>query len=215
VTYNPVTTDDLPRLAAEPLDHPWVAPGAPPIVLGAGKLKPQKAFDVLLRAFSHMRARRPARLVILGEGPERSRLEALARKLGVAGDVALPGFAANPFAWMSRCGVFALSSAWEGLPGVLIQALACGCPVVSTDCPSGPSEILEPGGLGRLVAVGDTEALAAAIEEALTEPPSTAEARRDRAREFSVERIAPRYLAALFADATPATSSASRSATAA
>jgi glycosyltransferase involved in cell wall biosynthesis len=204
VTYNPVATDDITELAAARLDHPWLVQGAPPVVLAAGKLKPQKRFDVLIEAFARVRALRPARLVILGEGPERRRLEQRAVALGVADDVALPGFAANPFAWMARCDLFVLSSAWEGLPGVLIQALACGCPVVSTDCPSGPAEILEPGGLGSLVPVGDSAALGDAIARTLEAPPSTEEARRARAREFSVDRIAPRYLDALFRDAAAA-----------
>ena len=215
VTGNPVVTPDLAERAAAPLAHPWLAPGAPPLVLGAGKLKEQKGFDVLLRAFARARAARPLRLVILGQGPERRRLLRLARALGVTADVALPGFVANPFAWMARCGAFVLSSRWEGLPGVLIQALACGAPVVSTDCRSGPSEILEPGGLGALVPVDDAAALGDAIVRVLAAPPGDAGARRARAAEFAVERVAPRYLDALRPSATAATNAASRSATAA
>jgi glycosyltransferase involved in cell wall biosynthesis len=215
VTGNPVVTPDLAARAAEPVAHPWLAPGAPPVVLGARKLKPQKGFDVLLRAFARARATRALRLVILGQGPERGALERLARELGIAADVALPGFVANPVAWMARCGVFALSSRFEGLPGVLLQALACGCPVVSTDCPSGPAEILEPGGIGPLVPVDDPHALAEAILRVLDAPPSDAEARRARAAESSVERVAPRYLDALLPADTASSSAASRSATAA
>src|SRR5204863_8071086 len=117
-------SDALAAAAREPVAHAWLAPGAPPVVLGVGKLKPQKGFDVLLRAFARLRAARTARLVILGEGPQRRALERLARELGIADDVALPGFVANPFAWMARSAVFALSSRWEGLPSVLIEALA-------------------------------------------------------------------------------------------
>jgi glycosyltransferase involved in cell wall biosynthesis len=213
VTYNPVIGDDVERSARESVDHPWLQPGEPPVVLGVGKLKPQKAFDVLLRAFARLRAERRARLVILGEGSERRALQQLAGELGVADDVALPGFVANPFAWMARCAVFALSSAWEGLPSVLIEALACGCPVVSTDCPSGPAEILGPDRLGALVPVGDADALARAIALALSEPSDPA-ARRARARDFSVDRVAPRYLEALLPRATRVTNAASWSATA-
>jgi glycosyltransferase involved in cell wall biosynthesis len=213
VTYNPVISDEILRAAREPVDHAWLRPGEPPVVLGVGKLRPQKAFDVLLRAFARVRAERPARLVILGEGPQRNALERLTRELGVAADVALPGFVANPFAWMAHSGVFVLSSAWEGLPSVLIEALACGCPVVSTDCPSGPAEILGAGRLGPLVPVGDADALARAIGLALTTP-SDPVARRARARDFSVERVAPRYLEALLPRATSVTNAASRSATA-
>jgi len=214
-TGNPVVTEDLARRAAAPLEHPWLAPGAPPVVLGAGKLKPQKDFATLLRAFARLRTRRAARLVILGEGPERARLTALARDLGVADDVALPGFVAEPFPWLARAAVFALSSAWEGLPGVLVQALACGTPVVSTDCPSGPREILEDGRLGPLVPVGDADALAAALERTLEAPPAP-EPLRTRARDFAVGPVAERYLAALLADGAPDSSdtkAASRSAT--
>lgn len=214
-TGNPVVTDDLARRAAAPLDHPWLRPGAPPVVLGAGKLKRQKDFATLLRAFATLRRARPARLVVLGEGPERARLEALARELGIAEDVALPGFVAEPFPWMARAAVFALSSAWEGLPGVLIQALACGTPVVSTDCPSGPREILEGGRLGPLVPVGDAEAFAAALGRVLEAPPAP-EPLRARAAAFAVGPVTDRYLAALLpgsGDASDPTKAASRSAT--
>ncbi|HKA14197.1 MAG TPA: glycosyltransferase, partial [Myxococcota bacterium] len=167
VTYNPVITDEVLAAAREPVAHAWLRSGEPPVVLGVGKLRPQKGFDVLLRAFARVRAERAARLVILGEGPQRRALERLASELGIARDVALPGFAANPFAWMAKCAVFALSSRWEGLPGALIEALACGCAVVSTDCPSGPAEILEAGRLAPLVPVGDPVALGAAIARAI------------------------------------------------
>jgi glycosyltransferase involved in cell wall biosynthesis len=213
VTYNPVVTDALEVAAREPIAHAWLAPGAPPVVLGVGKLKPQKGFDVLLRAFARVRAERAARLVILGEGSERRALERLARELGIAGEVALPGFVANPFAWMAKSAVFALSSRWEGLPSVLIEALACGCPVVSSDCPSGPAEILLRGRLGPLVPVGDDAALGAAIARALASPGDPA-ARRARAGDFAVDRVAPRYLDALLPSATRETNAASRSATA-
>jgi len=158
-----------------------------------------------------VRAVRAARLVILGEGPQRRPLERLARELGLgSGDLALPGFVANPYAWMARSAVFALSSRWEGLPNALIEALACGCAVVSSDCPSGPAEILGAGRLGALVPVDDADALAAAIGRALT--PSDPTARRARARDFAIERIAPRYLAALLPETTLDTNAASRSA---
>jgi glycosyltransferase involved in cell wall biosynthesis len=195
-TWNPVVSPALAAAAAEPLDHAWFQPGEPPVVLGAGKLRPQKDFGTLLDAFAEVRAVRPARLVILGEGPEESRLRLRARRLGISADVAFTGFVRNPFAYMSRAAVFALSSAWEGLPAVLIQAMACGRAVVSTDCPSGPSEILEGGLHGPLVPVGDSRALAAAILRALAEP-GDGERRRRRAQDFSVERAAERYEAVL------------------
>lgn len=165
--YNPVITPELLKLTHEPLDHPLVQPGRPPMILGVGRLVPQKDFPTLLRAFKRVRANRPAQLVILGEGPGRAQLEQLARDLGVAQDVFLPGFVRNPYAWMARSAVFTLSSAWEGLPTVLIEALASGAPVVSTQCPTGPVEILQGGRLGELVPVGDDAALAEAIDRVL------------------------------------------------
>jgi glycosyltransferase involved in cell wall biosynthesis len=197
--YNPVVTPELLRQQAEPIDHPWFQPGAPPVILGAGRLGRAKDFPTLIRAFARLRRERPARLVILGKGkrPRKTarrmaRLKNFAADLGVAEDVALPGFVANPFAYMARAAVFVLSSINEGLPGVLIQAMACGCPVVSTDCPSGPAEILAGGRYGRLVPPGDDAALAAAILATLDAPPAAASL-RERAGFFSVERAVTQY----------------------
>lgn len=198
VIANPTYSPDILVAAAAPLEHPFFAAGAPPVLLGAGRLSPAKDFETLVRAFARVRAKRPARLVILGEGKQRARIEALARELEVADDVDLPGFVDNPFAWMSRAAVFVLSSAWEGSPGVLIEAMACGCPVVSTDCPSGPSEIMEKGRHGPLVEVGDDAALADAVLATLEAPPDT-ESLRARAGEFDVDRAVDRYLGVLLA----------------
>lgn len=168
--YNPIISDELFEQAVQPLDHPWFCQGEPPVILSAGRLIEDKDFSSLIRAFAILRQRGVrARLVILGEGEDRGRLEDLVRHLGLDHDVSLPGFQRNPYQFMQRSAVFALSSRREGLPGALIQALACGCSIVSTDCPSGPSEVLEGGRWGRLVPVGDIEALAAALEAALAE----------------------------------------------
>lgn len=201
VIYNPVVAPEIEKLAREPAPHPWFEPDAPPVVLGAGKLKPQKDFPTLLRAFARVRAVRSIRLVVLGQGPERRRLETLARELGVERDVALLGFVKNPFAFMARSSAFVLSSAWEGLANVVIEAMACGCPVVSTDCPSGPAEILERGRYGPLVRVGDDAALARAIERTL-DTPTPPDRLRARAADFSVDRSADEYLRVLSADRT-------------
>lgn len=193
--YNPIVTGSLAALAAEPLEHPWFAQGAPPVILGVGRLTAAKDFGTLIRAFAELRKRRPARLLVLGEGEERAALAALARELHVDDDVALPGFEDNPYRYMSRAGAFVMSSRWEGLGNALVEAMACGAPVVSTDCPSGPREILEGGRHGRLVPVGDASALANAIEACLAGPAApTAVA---RARAFSVEDALDRYAAAL------------------
>jgi len=196
VLYNPVDVDGLAAQSVEPPDDPWLSAGEPSVVLGAGRLGAQKDFGTLLSAFARARAQRECRLVILGEGPQRAQLEALAKELGVRDDVRFPGFVANPYAYMARAAVFALSSRWEGFPNVLLEALACGCPVVSTDCPSGPAELLQNGRFGRLVAVGDSHALASALLEALEKPPS-AEDQKSRAREFSPAGCIDRYLEVL------------------
>jgi glycosyltransferase involved in cell wall biosynthesis len=162
-------------------------------VLAVGRLAGQKDFPTLLRAFAQVRATRPVHLLILGEGKRRPQLEALAAALGVAEYVALPGVSENPFAYMARAAVFVLSSAYEGLPTVLVEALACGCPVVSTDCPSGPAEILDGGSYGPLVPVGNDTALAQAILSVLDTPPDP-DCLRARAALFSVDRSVDRYL---------------------
>lgn len=196
VIYNPIVGPELLDAARTPVDHPWLAAGSPPVLLAVGRLRPRKDHATLIRAFARLRKERAARLVILGEGEERARLLRLARELGVAGDVDLPGFSDNPFAWMSRAALLAHSAQWEGFGNVLVEALACGCPVVSTDCPSGPSEILDGGKYGALVPVGDAEALARAMCETLDRPPDAARL-RERAATFAIEGVADRYLSVL------------------
>lgn len=169
VIYNPVITADVQARAQAQAEHPWLQPGQPPVVLGVGRMTRQKDFPTLIEAFAQVRAARPARLIILGEGDDRPALEAQIARLGLSEDVSLPGFVANPYACMRAAAVFALSSRWEGLPTVLIEALYCGAALVSTDCPSGPSEILQGGQYGRLVPMGDAPALAQAILAALAE----------------------------------------------
>lgn len=142
VVRNPVWTPRLERLAREAPPHPWLEQASVPVILGAGRLTRQKDFLTLVRAFAQVRAVRECRLLVLGEGRQREALLALAKTLGVERDVALPGFQRNPYAWLARASLFVLSSAWEGSPNVLTEALALGVPVVATDCPSGPREIL-------------------------------------------------------------------------
>ncbi len=166
--YNPVINPEMLALAKEPVEHPWFAPGEPPVILGVGKLEAQKDFPTLIRAFATVRRSQPARLVILGWGPDRPQLEALVQELGLEDAVAFPGYEQNPYAYMARSAVFALSSAWEGLPTVLIEAMALGTPVVSTDCESGPAEILAGGRYGSLTPVGDSEALAGSLLQVLS-----------------------------------------------
>lgn len=191
--YNPVVDDHVRALAQEPLEHEWFGPDVPPVILGVGRLAQQKDFATLIRAFARLRAGREARLIILGEGKQRAELERLAGQLGVGDDVQLPGFVDNPFQYMARASVFVLSSEYEGLPGVLIQALACACPVISTDCPGGSAEILADGKYGPLVGVGYDDEMARAISSVLDDPPDRATLLQ-RADDFSVEHAADRYL---------------------
>lgn len=167
IIYNPIITPEMRVKSQVPLEHPWFDPDEPPVILAVGSLTPQKDFPNLIRAFALVRKTRKARLLILGEGEERTQIEALVKQLGLDQDVSLPGFNINPYPFMVRAPVFVLSSRWEGLPTVLIEALACGALVVSTDCPSGPREILRDGQYGQLVPVEDSINLAQAIDNAL------------------------------------------------
>lgn len=194
--HNPAVTRRLAEAARAPLAHPWFSNDGPPVVLAVGRLHWQKGFPVLLKAFARVRAVRPARLVILGEGSDRKALTAMAESLGVANDVALPGFEPNPFPWMARAAVFVLSSVSEGFGNVLCEAMACGCPIVSTDCPGGPREILDHGTYGSLVPVGDDRAMAQSVLAVLEAPPDRARLCA-RAALFTVDRAAERYLAVL------------------
>ena len=167
VIFNPIVTPDLLKKSEAPLDHPWFQAGEPPVILGVGRLTSQKAFDVLIEAFSQVRKSHSARLLILGEGDDRLMLETLIRKLGLEQDVALPGFVSNPYPYMAHAALFVLSSRWEGLPTVLVEAMSLGTPVIATDCPSGPQEILRNGKYGQLVPVDNPDALALAIQRHL------------------------------------------------
>lgn len=202
--YNPVTGPHVDAMSSCHLAHPWFSEGQPPVILGVGRIGPAKDFGTLIRAFARVRRDREARMVIVGddrkEGKDadhRAELAALPEQLGVAEDVDFVGAVANPFPYMRHASVFVLSSAWEGLGNVLIEALACGCPVVSTNCPSGPREILEDGRYGELVPVGDDEAMAAAIQRVLSEPPDP-DRQRARGEDFTVARAVDQYLELCF-----------------
>ena len=190
--YNPVVTPRLRVEMAEHPKHPWFHDGGAPIILAVGRLTVQKDYPTLIKAFAHLTARRPCRLIILGEGKKRKDLEDLVEGLHLADQVSLPGWVDNPFAFMSHASLFVLSSLHEGLPGVLVQALACGCPCVSTDCPAGPSEILRGGEFGPLVPVGDDVALADAMYRALAQPPER-HVLQQRAADFSSDQAVTAY----------------------
>ena len=193
VIYNPVVSEQLLNAANQSIHHRFFAEGQYPVILGVGRLTEQKDFSTLIKAFDLLRKKIPSRLIILGDGEERSSLEELIRASSLQNLVDLPGFDINPFAYMKHSSVFVLSSKWEGLPGVLIQALACGCPVVSTDCLSGPSEILKDGQYGYLVSVGDVDGMASAMEAILMgdirKPP------KSWLEQFTIGAVIPQYKA--------------------
>ena len=193
--YNGVPAGRIRRLAQEEVTHPWFADGEPPVILSVGREAPMKDYPTLVEAFGLVRREVDARLVILGKlsAPCRARLESLARGLGVEGDLGFVDFDENPYRYMRRAGLLALSSRSEGLPTVILEALACGTPVVSTDAPYGPREIL--GGWGVLPPVGDAPALARALAGTLRGERPTEEALRARAADFSPEKAADAYLA--------------------
>jgi glycosyltransferase involved in cell wall biosynthesis len=201
VIYNPVVTQNILNRAAADEKYPWLSENPRQFIFSAGRLTKQKDFPTLIRAFALVRKCIDIRLVIVGEGESRSELESLTADLDLNEHVLLPGFVDNPFYLMKRADLFVLSSIWEGLPNVLIQAMACGTPVVSTNCPSGPEEILEKGKWGRLVPVGDVESLAQAMIDTLreTEHPDVA----SRAAYFSVKRATDGFLQLLLPDAMP------------
>ncbi|GAB6046526.1 glycosyltransferase [Methyloparacoccus murrellii] len=180
-------------------DHPWFGDGGPPIIMGLGELCARKDFVTLIRAFARLRERLPCRLMILGRGQDRERLLATAHALGVAEQLALPGFVEAPHAWLAQASLFAFTSLLEGLGFALIEALAVGIPSVSTDCPSGPREILHDGDYGPLVPVGDHEALAAAMAEVLRSPLPKARL-QEAARPYEIENATSAYIQALHLD---------------
>ena len=189
---NPVITPDFHEAATADLVHPWFAPDEPPVLLGAGGLRRQKDFATLVAAFARVRQERDARLVILGGGHLEKELWAQARALGVAEHVMMPGFVENPYPWMAQADLFVLSSLWEGSPNVLTEALALGTPVVATDCPSGPREILQGGQFGPLVPPGQPDAMAQGILDALRAPLPAAVLQSATA-DYTMERNAEGY----------------------
>lgn len=193
VIYNPVITDTILQRSQEPVSCNWFAPQSPPVILGVGRLAREKDFLTLIHAFALVRQQGAARLIILGEGDERSRLETLVQKLGLESDVSLPGFIDNPYAYMARSAVFALSSTTEAFGNVVVEAMAVGTPVVATQCKGGPFEILDGGKYGALVPVGNPQKLAEAILATLRHPPDP-QLLRQRSQAFVVDSIVDQYL---------------------
>jgi glycosyltransferase involved in cell wall biosynthesis len=193
VINNPIFNDFIRQKLKEETNIDWLENKNYPVILGAGRLTKQKDFITLINSFSILRKERKLKLIILGEGECREKLENLVEKLKIENDVYMPGFVNNPYKFISKADVFVLSSIWEGCPNVLLESLSCGTPVVSTDCPGGSNEILENGKYGKLVPVGDVNILAEAIEETI-ENPIDKDILQKRARYFSAEKAVEKYL---------------------
>lgn len=194
VIYNPTLTNDIEQRSSRFINHQWFnSSDSIPIILGVGRFTYQKDFFTLLEAFSIIRSEQLCRLVILGDGPLRQPLQDKIKELDLSASVDLPGFVPDALPYMARSSVFVLSSRYEGLSNVLIEALAAGTPVVSTNCPSGSSEILEEGRLGPLVPVGDARAMAEAISSVLSNPPDPQLVQKSLQR-FRSDIVAQQYL---------------------
>ena len=167
VVPSPVIGEDFEKKCAEPVHHKWIIEKKAPVILGVGELCSRKDFATLINAFALVRKEMNVKLIIAGKGKKKEQLIRLAKQLGIDNDVDLIGFVSNPLAWMAKSDLFVLSSQCEGMPVVLIEALAAGTPVVSTDCPSGPRELLQNGAVAPLVPVGDIDGLAHAIKKSL------------------------------------------------
>jgi glycosyltransferase involved in cell wall biosynthesis len=194
VIPTPVISESVIAQGMEAVDHPWFVQRDKPIILSAARLEPHKGFMTLVRAFAKVRPERDARLVLLGQGTEEGRIKDEIAALGLNEHVAMLGFTTNPFAYMSKADAFVLSSEFEGLPNVLVQAMAFGTPIVATDCKSGPAEILRGGRFGTLVPVGDEDSLARALVHALTLPRQHEAMAHARAT-YGAQRAVDEYLA--------------------
>ena len=198
VIHCPVIMPDMFEKKSRVPEHPWYHDGGPPIILSVGRLSEQKGYEYLLRAMARLPEQYPARLIILGEGDLRPRLEKLVEELGLSGRVDLPGFSDNPYAFMAHSRLYVMSSLFEGAPSVLVEALFCDLPIVSTDCPNGPAELLAGGKHGRLIPLKDVDALTGAIVAALSEVPRSHPEESWRPHEMDI--VLDQYIDALSLD---------------
>ncbi|MDY0884247.1 glycosyltransferase [Dongia soli] len=194
VIYNPVLTRDFDARASASLNHAWFAERAMPVVLGVGRLVPEKDFGTLIKAFSLLRRSMPCKLVLVGDGPARAGLTKLCQDLSIAADVDFVGFQENPLPFIQQAALLVMSSTYEGFGNVLAEAMGCGTPVISTDCPYGPAEILGGGRFGALVPVGDAERMAQAMQDALANP-LPADILKNQAAQFRDDRVSSEYVA--------------------
>lgn len=190
--YNPIVNESLMESGNAPVDHVWFHDREVPVVIAVGRLEHQKDFGTLVTAFARVRKQLRCRLVILGDGGERDMLTSLVDELGLSNDVSLPGFAPNPHAYTAKAKLLVLSSRFESLANVVVEAMALGTPVIATDCPSGPSEALDGGRFGRLVRVEDPDMLADAMLEVLQKEP--ARVPDSWLEQFTTRASASRYL---------------------
>lgn len=204
VIYNPIVNAELIEKSKQAVQHPWLQQSDEPVIIGVGRLEHQKDYPTLIKALAKIRQSQPCKLIILGEGRQRNTLQNLIDELGLQEHVDLKGHVDNPFAYMARSQVFVLSSAWEGFGNVIAEALAVGTPVVSTDCPSGPREILMDGKYGPLTPVHDSESLAQAINQTLNTP-NNHEILRQRGNDFSVDSAVDHYWQYMLGDSVKAT----------
>ena len=194
VIYNPIINSNLGDKINEPVEHPWFKQEKCPVVIGVGRLNRQKDFLTLIKSLREIKkVIADTKLIILGEGQQRRELENEIKMLRLEKDVYMPGFVENPYSYLKNSSVFVLSSAWEGFGNVLVEAMATGTPVVSTDCPSGPAEILKNGKYGPLVPVGDANSLAREVVAILKDPPA-AELLIRRAHDFTVDKAVDHYI---------------------
>lgn len=196
VVPSPVITPAFEQKLQMPVAHPWLAQKSVPVILGIGELSRRKDFATLVRAFARVRRQREVRLIILGRGREQANLERLIDELKIQDDVYLAGFQDNPYAWLARADVFALTSICEGAPVALMEAMGAGIPSVATDCPSGPFEILEGGRLGCLAPIGDDEAVSTGLIRMLDQPPPRAELLQ-AAQRYTLAESVRQYLAVM------------------
>lgn len=191
VVYNPIINQQYKESLEDQVDHPWLKAGEPPVIIGAGRLVKEKGFDFLLESFALVLKRCKCRLMILGEGPERNSLESLVTRLGIEDDISLEGFVSNPVSYISKARIFALSSMWESLPTVVIEALAANTPVVAMDCPGGIREILLDGKYGTLVQERDPASYADALIEELLHDKKTLP--QEAWQSFTLDEVIDRY----------------------
>lgn len=196
VIYNGIDSAFIRKRAQEYVDHPWFKDTKVPIVVSVGRLSRQKNFHLLIESVARINENKFVRCIIVGDGDERTSLEEATRMFGINGSVDFVGVTTNPYPFMKNATVFALTSLYEGFGNVLVEAMACGTPVISTDCRSGPGEIIEDGISGILVPEGDPQVFASELERLIDNKELRARMKLNalsRAEEFSEVKMVNEY----------------------